>query len=44
VTELLDADERAWLDAYHANVRADLIDLLEGPTADWLVQATAPLE
>jgi Xaa-Pro aminopeptidase len=44
VTALLDADERAWLDNYHATVRADLIDLLEGSTADWLVAATAPLE
>jgi Xaa-Pro aminopeptidase len=44
VPELLDADERAWLDNYHAKVRADLIDLLDPPTADWLVQATAPLD
>ena len=29
--DLLDPDERAWLDAYHAQVRADLIDLLEEP-------------
>jgi Xaa-Pro aminopeptidase len=44
VPELLDADERAWLDNYHAKVRADLIDLLDPATADWLVRATAPLE
>jgi Xaa-Pro aminopeptidase len=44
VAELLDADERAWLDNYHARVRADLIDLLDPATADWLVQATAPLD
>jgi Xaa-Pro aminopeptidase len=43
VADLLDADELAWLDGYHARVRADLIDLLEGATADWLVRATAPL-
>jgi Xaa-Pro aminopeptidase len=43
VPELLDADERTWLDNYHARVRADLIDLLDGETADWLVRATAPL-
>jgi Xaa-Pro aminopeptidase len=43
VPELLDAGERTWLDNYHARVRADLIDLLDGETADWLVRATAPL-
>ena len=41
--ELLDPGERAWLDDYHARVRADLIDLVGPETADWLVQATAPL-
>jgi Xaa-Pro aminopeptidase len=40
--ELLDSDERAWLDDYHARVRADLIDLVGRETADWLVKATAP--
>jgi Xaa-Pro aminopeptidase len=44
VPELLDADERAWLDAYHAQVRADLTDLLDSATAEWLAQATAPLD
>jgi Xaa-Pro aminopeptidase len=44
VPELLDADERAWLDNYHATVRADLIDLLDPATSDWLVHATAPLD
>ena len=29
--------ERAWLDDYHARVRADLIDLVGPETADWLV-------
>jgi Xaa-Pro aminopeptidase len=43
VAELLDAGERAWLDNYHAQVRADLIDLLDAATADWLMLATAPL-
>jgi len=43
VPELLDAEERVWLDNYHARVRADLIDLLDGETADWLIRATAPL-
>ena len=41
--ERLDAEERAWLDNYHARVRADLIDLLEGATRAWLLAATAPL-
>jgi Xaa-Pro aminopeptidase len=41
--ELLDPAERAWLDDYHARVRADLIDLVGPETADWLVGATAPL-
>jgi Xaa-Pro aminopeptidase len=41
--ELLDAEERVWLDNYHARVRADLIDLLDGETTDWLIRATAPL-
>jgi Xaa-Pro aminopeptidase len=41
--ELLDAKERAWLDNYHARVRADLIDLLDSATVAWLVAATAPL-
>ena len=44
VPELLDADERAWLDDYHATVRADLKGLLDPATADWLVEATAPLD
>jgi Xaa-Pro aminopeptidase len=43
LAELLDADERAWLDNYHALVRADLIDLLDGKTAQWLLEATAPI-
>jgi Xaa-Pro aminopeptidase len=43
VPELLDADERAWLDAYHARVRADLIDLMDGDAKAWLVEATKPL-
>ncbi|HSA80613.1 MAG TPA: aminopeptidase P family protein [Geminicoccaceae bacterium] len=43
LAELLDPDERAWLDDYHALVRADLIDLLEGQAAQWLLEATAPI-
>jgi Xaa-Pro aminopeptidase len=40
---LLDAEETTWLDNFHARVRADLIDLLEPVTREWLVTATAPL-
>ena len=43
VPDLLDADERAWLDDYHARVRADLIDLMDGEAKAWLVEATRPL-
>jgi Xaa-Pro aminopeptidase len=43
VPELLDPEERAWLDDYHAQVRLDLIDLVGPETADWLTLATAPL-
>jgi Xaa-Pro aminopeptidase len=43
VPELLDAEERAWLDDYHARVRADLIDLMDGAAAAWLAEATMPL-
>jgi Xaa-Pro aminopeptidase len=41
--ELLDADERAWLDDYHALVRADLHDRVGPESADWLGKATAAL-
>jgi Xaa-Pro aminopeptidase len=41
--ELLDDGERAWLDDYHARVRADLIELVGPEAADWLIRATAPL-
>ena len=40
---LLDAGERAWLDAYHADVRAILMPLLGGDDRAWLEAATAPL-
>jgi len=40
---LLDAGERGWIDAYHAQVRAVLAPLLDGPTRAWLETATAPL-
>jgi Xaa-Pro aminopeptidase len=41
--ELLDEEERAWVDDYHGRVRADLIDLIGPDTADWLIRATAPI-
>jgi Xaa-Pro aminopeptidase len=37
---LLDAEERAWLDDYHARVRVDLADLVDGDIASWLLSAT----
>jgi Xaa-Pro aminopeptidase len=40
---LLDPPERAWLDAYHARVLAEVGPHLEGATADWLRAACAPL-
>lgn len=42
--ELLDPAERAWLDAYHARVAAEIGPSLAGePAADWLAAACAPL-
>jgi Xaa-Pro aminopeptidase len=38
---LLDEDERAWLNAYHARVRKTLSPLLSAPERAWLKQATA---
>ncbi len=40
---LLDAGERAWLDAYHARVVAALTPLVERETAIWLASACDPL-
>ncbi len=44
-TALLDAAERAWLDGYHAHVRAVVAPLLDErePARRWLVRACAPL-
>jgi Xaa-Pro aminopeptidase len=42
-TSLLDAGETAWLDAYHARVRAELAPLVDPATRRWLDAATAPL-
>jgi Xaa-Pro aminopeptidase len=43
IPELLDEEERAWLDDYHARVRADVSDLVDQATAAWLAEATQPL-
>lgn len=40
---LLTAEEIAWLDAYHARVRAEIGPQLEGEERAWLDAATAPL-
>ena len=40
---LLSAEERAWLDAYHARVRESLTPLLDKETAAWLKDATQPV-
>jgi Xaa-Pro aminopeptidase len=41
--ELLSPAERAWLNAYHAEVREKLLPQLAAAEADWLRQATSPL-
>lgn len=42
--ELLAPEDRAWLDAYHARVAAEIGPELAGdPAADWLAEACAPL-
>ncbi|MFQ5959157.1 MAG: aminopeptidase P family protein [Alphaproteobacteria bacterium] len=43
VPAMLTEDEAAWLDAYHADVRASLTPLVDAATADWLAAATRPL-
>ena len=40
---LLDAGERAWLDAYHAQVRERIGPLVPDNVREWLDGATAPL-
>jgi Xaa-Pro aminopeptidase len=40
---LLDDDEIAWLDAYHADVRETLTPLVDPTTAHWLAAATQPI-
>jgi Xaa-Pro aminopeptidase len=43
VPAMLTAEERDWLDAYHARVRDTLLPMLDGADAAWLIAATAPL-
>jgi len=40
---LLDPAERAWIESYHARVRAEIGPLVDPDTAVWLAGATAPL-
>jgi len=40
---LLDANEAAWIDAYHARVRTKLTPLVDKETAAWLAAATRKL-
>ncbi|MGA2816179.1 MAG: aminopeptidase P family protein [Xanthobacteraceae bacterium] len=40
---MLTVDERAWFDAYHAQVREALSPLLDTATRAWLLAATIPL-
>ena len=41
--KLMEAEEIAWLDAYHARVRKTLSPLVDAPTRRWLTQATRRL-
>jgi len=43
VTDMLDLSERAWVDAYHAEVLARIGPRVEGEAAEWLKAACAPL-
>ena len=40
---LLNADEKAWLNAYHARVRESLFELVDADTQSWLKTATRPI-
>ncbi len=42
-TALLTADERTWIDTYHARVRDTITPAVDAETAAWLDQATAAL-
>lgn len=43
VSEMLDANERAWLNAYHKHVFDTLAPNLDPSTRNWLKQATQPV-
>jgi Xaa-Pro aminopeptidase len=43
VTEMLTAEETAWLDRYHARVKEALSPLINAATRAWLAAATRPL-
>jgi Xaa-Pro aminopeptidase len=43
VTEMLTAEETAWLDRYHARVMETLSPLVDAATRAWLAAATRPL-
>jgi Xaa-Pro aminopeptidase len=40
---MLSEDERAWLNAYHAEAAEKIGPRVSAPAAKWLEQATAPL-
>jgi Xaa-Pro aminopeptidase len=40
---MMTADEIAWLDAYHARLREALAPVVDAPTREWLIKATAPI-
>ncbi|MFT0861900.1 aminopeptidase P family protein [Ancylobacter sp. G4_0304] len=40
---LLNPDEIAWIDTYHARVRAEIAPLLNEADRSWLIEATRPL-
>jgi Xaa-Pro aminopeptidase len=43
VTDLMTAEEIAWLDAYHARVLAEIGPMVDGEVLGWLEAACAPL-
>jgi Xaa-Pro aminopeptidase len=43
-TDLLTAEEIAWMDAYHARVAREVGPTLDGDEQAWLAAATAPLK
>jgi Xaa-Pro aminopeptidase len=43
-TSMLTREELAWLDTYHAHVWRTLRPLVDGPVANWLTKACAPIK